>query len=99
MKSLFAMLASAVFAVSVQASEMKLVEGELQFNQGEYHVAGTKLTGLSLTELRSYEGKTVKVAGESTAKGLEIYKVFVKTDNGFETSYDWDVVNQEYYAN
>ena len=99
MKSLFALLASAVFAASVQASEMKLVEGEVQFSQGEYQVSGTKLTGLSLNELRAYEGKTVKVAGENTVNGLEIYKVFVKTENGFETSYDWDVVNQEYYAN
>jgi len=99
MKSLIAVLASAVFAVSAQASEMKLIEGEVQFSQGQYHVAGTKLIGLSLSELRAYEGKTVKVAGENQENGLEIYKVFVKTENGYEASYDWDVVNQEFYAN
>lgn len=99
MKSLFALLASVVFAASVQASEMRLVEGEVQFSQGGYLVSGTKLTGLSLNELRAYEGKIVKVAGENTVNGLEVYKVFVKTENGFESSYDWDLVNQEYYAN
>jgi len=39
------------------------------------------------------------VAGENQENGLEIYKVFVKTENGYEASYDWDVVNQEFYAN
>lgn len=92
-------MASAALAVSVQASEMKLVEGEVAFEKGQYQVQGTTLTGLTLNELRQYEGKTVKIAGEANKSGLEIYKVFVKTENGYETSYDWDVVNQEYYLN
>lgn len=86
-------------AVSVQASDLHVVEGVLEFNHGNYHVGNLELTGLSLNELRHYEGKTVKVAGEKRVGDLEVYKLFVKTSEGYTTSYDWDLVNQELYAN
>lgn len=85
--------------ISAMASEMTMLEGKVVFNKGQYQIDGVKLTGLSLNELRQYEGHTVKMAGEKTHQHLNIYKVFVKTQNGYETSYDWDVVNSEQYEN
>lgn len=94
------MLATVVAcAASSQASDLHVVEGVLEFNHGNYHVGDTSLAGMSLSELRHYEGMTVKVAGEKRVGDLEVYKLFVKTSEGYTTSYDWDVVNQELYAN
>jgi len=92
-----------VLALSSQAmaSELSTIEGKVVFQKGQYVLQTSKssqeLSGLSLQALRQYEGRTVKVAGEVSEGSLEIYKVFVKTENGYETSYDWDVVNQELY--
>jgi len=88
-----------VLSISSMASEMTMLEGKVLFDKGHYQINNVKLTGLSLTELRQYEGHTVKMAGEKTSGNLDIYKVFVKTQNGYETSYDWDVVNNEQYEN
>jgi hypothetical protein len=81
------------------ASEMTTLEGKVSFDKGQYQIDNVKLTGLSLSELRQYEGQVVKIAGEKTHEHLNIYKVFMKTENGYETSYDWDVVNSEQYEN
>lgn len=90
------------FSAQVFASNLETVEGKVSFEKGQYVLTSEQntltLEGLSLTQLRQYEGRTVKVAGEIESGDLEIYKVFVKTENGYESSYDWDVVNQELYA-
>jgi hypothetical protein len=97
-------LCAILFALASQASasSMKTMEGKVIFSKGDYHLVNTtqsrELTGLSNTQLRHYEGLTIKAAGEVSDASLEIYKVFVKTDNGYETTYDWDVVNQDLYA-
>ena len=88
-----------LFTISAMASEMTMLKGEVIFDKGQYQINGVNLTGLSLNELRQYEGHTVKIAGEKTHEHLDIYKVFVKTEHGYETSYDWDVVNSEQYEN
>ena len=56
-----------------------------------------QLSGLSHSQLRHYEDLTVKIAGERNENSMEIYKVFLKTKQGYETSYDWDLVNQDLY--
>ena len=88
-----------VLSISAMASEMTIMEGKVSFDKGQYQIDNVKLTGLSLSELRQYEGHMVKIAGEKTHEHLNIYKVFLKTENGYETSYDWDVVNSEQYEN
>ena len=98
MKIITAALALAM-AAGTMASEMTMLEGKVLFDKGQYQINGVKLIGLSLTELRQYEGHTVKMAGEQSPEHLDIYRVFVKTENGYETQYDWDVVNSEFYEN
>ena len=99
MKKIIMATLALVMAYGAMASEMTMLEGKVAFDKGQYQINGVKLTGLSLSELRQYEGQTVKMAGEKTQEHLNIYKVFVKTENGYETSYDWDVVNGEQYEN
>lgn len=86
----------------VMASNLETLEGKVTFEKGQYFLMTAKnkheLSGLSLQQLRQYEGRTIKVAGEVSEKQIEIYKLFVKTESGYESSYDWDVVNQELYA-
>jgi len=93
---------SIAFSSQLMASNLKTVEGKVAFEKGQYFIAAKNsklaLTGLSLQQLRQYEGRSVKVAGDLDNKQLEIYKVFVKADNGYEASYDWEVVNQDLYA-
>ena len=99
MKKIIMIAMALLLASTAMASEMTMLEGKVAFDKGQYQINGVKLTGLSLSELRQYEGQTVKMAGEKTQEHLNIYKVFVKTENGYETSYDWDVVNGEQYEN
>jgi len=103
MKVMSAMALALALSGPVMASGLSTVEGKVVFEKGQYLLkAGKqthKLTGLSLQQLRQYEGRSVKVAGEASDNTLEIYKVFTKTENGYEASYDWEVVNQELYAN
>jgi hypothetical protein len=97
-------LCAILFALAAQASASSLqtVEGKVIFSKGDYHLVNThksvELSGLSNQQLRNFEGLEVKAAGELTGKSLEVYKVFVKTESGYEASYDWDVVNQDLYA-
>jgi len=84
---------------SICASAMTAVEGKMVFEKGQYRVADKPVVGLSLTELRKYEDRQVVVEGKSRESGeLEIYKISIKTDSGYKTSYDWDVVNETYYG-
>jgi len=99
MKKIIMATIALVLSISSMASEMTMLEGKVLFDKGQYQINNVKLIGLSLTELRQYEGHTVKMAGEKTSEHLNIYKVFVRTENGYETSYDWDVVNNEQYEN
>ena len=104
MKSVLSIFTTAALTLSVvaTASTLETAEGKVTFIEGQYVLLNTnhqqKLTGMSLQELRAYEGKTIKVAGESNSDTMEIYKIFVKTEQGYETRYDWDVVNQDLYA-
>lgn len=104
MKTILSICAAASLALtfSATASTLQTAEGKVTFIEGQYFLSNAtqqqKLTGMSLQELRAYEGKTIKVAGEPNSDAMEIYKIFVKTDSGYETSYDWDVVNQDLYA-
>ena len=88
-----------ILPMIASASEMIIVEGKVLFNKGQYQINGVKLIGLSLRELSQYEGQTVEIVGEKTYEHFNINKVFLKTENGYETSYDWDVVNSEQYEN
>ncbi len=103
MKNLIVLFA-VLCALSAQTSAAALItqEGKVAFSKGEYQLVNgnqvSKLIGLSHQQLRQYEGRTVKVAADDTDRGLEVYKVFVKTNQGYEASYDWDVVNQDLYA-
>lgn len=106
MKSLLSVAAAASLALSFSAtaSNLETIEGSVSFVKGDYYLVSDKntkqrLTGLNRQELRAYEGKNIKVAGETKSDSVEIYKIFVKTENGYEASYDWDVVNQELYNN
>lgn len=97
-------LCAILFALAAQASasSLKTIEGKVMFSKGDYHLVkdnqSVALSGLSNQQLRNFEGLDIKAAGELTDAGLEVYKVFVKTESGYETSYDWDVVNQDLYA-
>ncbi|NVK38666.1 MAG: hypothetical protein HWE18_12135 [Gammaproteobacteria bacterium] len=97
-------LCAILCALAAQASAAALTskEGKIVFSKGEYQLISgekaSKLIGLTNQQLRQYEGRTVKVAVDDTDRGLEVYKVFVKTPDGYEASYDWDVVNQDLYA-
>ena len=78
-----------------------MLEGTVVFEKGQYLIQTSDsrqaLSGMDLGMLRKFEGKQVKIAGEDKANGLEIYKIFVKENGGYRTSYDWDVVNQDLY--
>ena len=97
-------LCAILFALAAQASasSLKSIEGKVMFSKGDYHLVSgqtsIELSGLSNQQLRHYEGLEVKAAGELTEAGLEVYKVFIKTESGYKTTYDWDVVNQDLYA-
>ena len=97
-------LCAILFALASQASAstLKTMEGKVEFSKGDYHLVNEsqsrELTGLSNQQLRHYEGLTIKAAGEMSSESLEIYKIFVKTDSGYDATYDWDVVNQDLYA-
>ena len=97
-------LCAILFALAAQASasSLKTIEGKVMFSKGDYHLVkgnqSVELSGLSNQQLRNFEGLDIKAAGELTDAGLEVYKVFVKTESGYETSYDWDVVNQDLYT-
>jgi len=97
-------LCAILFALASQASASTLqtMEGQVKFSKGGYHLINEgqsrELTGLSNQQLRNYEGLTIKAAGEMSGNALEIYKIFVKTDTGYKATYDWDVVNQDLYA-
>lgn len=104
MQSLFkAFLLVLSFSASSFASEMTTVEGTVSFDQGQYFVQGkdmrTALSGMDMAQLRAYEGKAVKVAGEQKVQSLDVYKIFVKKGDAYEASYDWEVVNQDLYSN
>lgn len=90
-----------LFSVAAFASDMKVIEGTIQFEKGQYLIksenSAQPLTGMNMQALRKFEGKQVKVAGEEKAASLEIYKIFVKENGGYRASYDWDVVNQDLY--
>ncbi|MGK0444641.1 MAG: hypothetical protein ACJA1U_001576 [Bermanella sp.] len=97
-------LCAILFALAsqAQASTLESMEGKVIFSKGDYHLVNAtqsrELSGLSNQQLRHYEGLTIKAAGQLNDESLEIYKVFVKTEQGYETTYDWDVVNQDLYA-
>lgn len=96
--------ASLTLSLSTTASNLDTIEGSVSFVKGDYYLVSDKntkqrLTGMSRQELRAYEGKKIKIAGETKSDSVDIYKIFVKTESGYETSYDWDVVNQELYNN
>lgn len=88
-------------AAQASASSLKTMEGKVVFSKGEYHLVNSKstivLSGLNNAQLRHYEGLEIKAAGELAKNELDVYKVFVKTQTGYEASYDWDVVNQDLY--
>ena len=88
-----------ILPMIASASEMTIVEGKVSFNKGQYQINGVKLIGLSLSELSQYEGQTVEIIGVKTYEHLNINKVFLKTENGYEASFDWDMVNSELYEN
>jgi len=88
-----------ILPMIASASEMIIVEGKVLFNKGQYQINGVKLIGLSLSELSQYEGQTVEIVGEKTYEHFTINKVFLKTENGYKASFDWDMVNSELYEN
>ncbi len=94
------LLATSFLCSLASAEERTITQGKMVFAQGQYWVNGESLSGISLQELRKYEGKTVKLAVEKMADGrLDVYEIFVKTGNKFSRDYDWDVVNQTRYLN
>jgi len=87
----------AVFSLSSLA--MTSVEGKVVFEKGRYLVSETPITGMSLQEMRKYEERQVKIQGVERETGeIEVYKISVKTDDGYRTAYDWDIVDQTYYG-
>ncbi len=94
------LLATSFLCSLAFSGERTMTQGQMVFGQGQYWVNGQSLSGISLQELRKYEGKTVKLAVEQKADGrLDVYEIFVKTGNKFSRDYDWDVVNQARYLN
>ena len=104
MKSLLiSIFATFLFSATAFASDMMTMEGKVVFEQGQYFLKAkdksVALSGMNMQHLRKYEGKDVKVAGESKLTSLEVYKVFIKEGDTYQASYDWDVVNQDLYSN
>ena len=104
MKSLLiSIFASVLFSAAAAASDMTTMEGKVVFEQGQYFLQSSDksvaLSGMNMQHLRKYEGKDVKVAGDSKLTSLEVYKVFIKQGDTYQASYDWDVVNQDLYSN
>ncbi|WP_396587654.1 hypothetical protein [Bermanella sp. R86510] len=88
-----------ILLTSICASAMTSIEGKMVFEKGQYYVSNKPVIGLSLSELRKYEDRQVVVEGKPRESGeLEVYKISVKTESGYKTSYDWDVVNETYYG-
>lgn len=84
---------------SLSSLAMTAVEGTVVFDKGRYLVADTPVVGMSLQDMRKYEERQVKIQGVERESGeIEVYKISVKTDDGYQTSYDWDVVDQTYYG-
>ena len=104
MRRLFCALALSSAALPTMADMTQPKLGTVTFAKGQYQLVDsekqTPLTGLSLQQLRQYEGQQVKVAGEYRDNGsLEIYRVYSKQDNQFVVSYDWETVDAELYGN
>ena len=102
MKSLTA--AAVVMTATAAQAEVQVVEGIVTFEKGAYQLETSEhkqaLTGLSMNELRAYEGLSVIISGEITDNGkLEVYKVQQSVEGKLTTSYDWELVNNELYEN
>lgn len=95
-------LAGAALPAMADMSQPEL--GTVTFIKGQYQLVAndkqTPLTGLSLQQLRQYEGQQVKVAGEVRENGaLEVYRLYSKQEGQFVVSYDWEAVDAELYNN
>ena len=104
MKLMNVMAAAAVLFVGAAHADMVEVEGIIAFDKGNYQLVSVDntqtLTGLSLDELRAFEGTSVVISGEMTDKNkLEIYKVQQSVQGEMITAYDWDLVDAELYEN
>jgi len=103
MKKLIATLALAGTSLVAQA-DTQVLEGIISFDKGSYQLVATdkqqQLTGLSMDELRAFEGLAVTITGELADNGkLEIYKIQQSVEGELVTAYDWDLVNNELYEN
>lgn len=104
MRRLLCALALTGAALPAMAEMSQPELGTVTFIKGQYQLVDsekqTPLTGLSLQQLRQYEGQQVKVAGEYRENGsLEIYRVYSKQNDQFVVSYDWETVDAELYGN
>ena len=103
MKKWMAAIAVSAAAMAAQA-ETLVMEGIVSFEKGSYQLMTADkqqaLSGLSMDELRAFEGLAVTISGELADNGkLEIYKVQQSVAGELVTAYDWDLVNNELYEN
>lgn len=89
---------------SATQADIQVMEGIVSFEKGAYQLVSTEnkqaLSGLSMDELRAFEGLSVTVSGELADNGkLEVYKVQQSVAGELITAYDWEVVNNELYEN
>lgn len=108
LKSTAICLTASLLATVAVATEMKSIQGQVTFTQGDFHLVTDKqsieLTGMSRDELNLYSGQEVTITGEShsdegAAEMMEVYKIQLEKQGELVTLYDWEVVNNELYEN
>lgn len=94
-------LALLSLSLAVHAVDIQEYEGKLTFEKGAYVLQQSRakqfLSGLSLAQLRHFEGQQVKIFAHASEQGLEIYKVLRKQGQEYVAAYDWEVVNNDLY--
>lgn len=102
------LISSAALAAAVQATEMTTLEGQVSFQQGDFHLVSENsdmiLTGMSRDELNLYSGQATIITGEihrdeGDTDMMEVYKIQLEKQGELVTLYDWEVVNNELYEN
>jgi len=108
LKTATLLINAAVFATAAHATEMTTLQGQVSFQQGDFHLISDNsnmiLTGMSRDELNLYSGQSTIITGEvhrdeGDTDMMEVYKIQLEKQGELVTLYDWEVVNNELYEN
>lgn len=97
-----AMAAATFTSLSTQAMPgHQQLQGVIERQGSHFYVVSqnnkTQLTGMQFNDLLRYEGLKVEISGETSAKGLDVYKLHIFTQGKKKQVYDWETINQMLY--